>query len=144
VDDRATILYLSCVFSWGKVQVDVKTAFLNGELDEEVYVRTPRGIAGWPSRIRRLLKAMYGLKQAHKAWRAKISGDLIQMGFSELRSVSCVFIEWFGTGIFVLVLVYVDDLLMISLSGVQLEEVYQAIAAIYEIRRMKEVTFTSE
>jgi Reverse transcriptase (RNA-dependent DNA polymerase) len=132
-------LYLSCVFSWEKIQVDVKTAFLNGELDEEVYVRTPRGIAGWPSRIKRLLKAMYGLKQAHKAWHAKISGDLLQMGFSELRSVSCVCIKWFGTGVFVLVLVYVDDLLMLSPSGVQLEEVYQAIAAIYEIRRMKEV-----
>jgi Reverse transcriptase (RNA-dependent DNA polymerase) len=82
---------------------------------------------------------MYGLKQAHKAWPTKISGDLIRMGFSELRSVSCVCIKWFGTGVFVLVLVYVDDLLMLSPSGVQLEEVYQAIAAIYEIRRMKEV-----
>jgi Reverse transcriptase (RNA-dependent DNA polymerase) len=46
-------LYLSCVFSWGNVQVDVKTAFRNGELDEEVYVRTPRGIAGWSSRMKR-------------------------------------------------------------------------------------------
>jgi hypothetical protein len=44
-------------------------------------VRTPRGISGWPSRMRRLLKAMYGLKQAHKAWHTKISGDLIRMGF---------------------------------------------------------------
>jgi Reverse transcriptase (RNA-dependent DNA polymerase) len=127
-------LYLLCVFSWEKIQVDV-----NGELDEEVYVRTPRGIAGWPSRIKRLLKAMYGLKQAHKAWHAKISGDLIRMGFSELRSVSYVFIKWFGTGKFVLVLFYVDDLLILSPSGVKLEEIYQAIAAICEIRRMKEV-----
>jgi Reverse transcriptase (RNA-dependent DNA polymerase) len=130
-------LYLSCVFSWEKVQVDVKTAFLNGELDEEVYVRTPRGIAGWPSIIKLLLKAMYGLKQAHKAWHTKISDDLIRMGFSELESVSCVFINWFGTGVFVLVLVYVDDFLMLSPSGVQLEEFYHAIASLYEIRRMK-------
>jgi Reverse transcriptase (RNA-dependent DNA polymerase) len=81
-----------------KLQVDVKIAFLIGELEEEVYVRTPRGIAGWPSRIKRLLKTMYGLKQAHNAWHAKISGDHIQKGFSEFRSVSCVFINWFGTG----------------------------------------------
>jgi Reverse transcriptase (RNA-dependent DNA polymerase) len=77
VDDRATIFILSCVFSWKKIQVDVMTAFRNRELDEEFYVRTPRGIAFWPSRMERLLKAMYGLKQAHKAWHAKISGDLI-------------------------------------------------------------------
>jgi hypothetical protein len=78
-------LYLSCVFSWEKIQVDVKTAFLNGELDEEVYVLTPLEIAGWPSRIKRLLRVMYGLIQAHKAWHAKNFGDLIQMGVSELR-----------------------------------------------------------
>jgi Reverse transcriptase (RNA-dependent DNA polymerase) len=60
--------YICRVFSPGKkYKLMSKTAFLNGELDEEVYVRTPRGIAGWPSRIKRLLKAMYGLKQAHKA-----------------------------------------------------------------------------
>jgi Reverse transcriptase (RNA-dependent DNA polymerase) len=70
-------LDMSRAFSRENVQVDVKTAFLNGELDEEVYVRTPRGIAGWPSRMKRLLKAVYGLKQAHKAWHTKISGDLI-------------------------------------------------------------------
>jgi hypothetical protein len=86
---------------------------------------------------------MYGLKQAHKAWHDKISGDLIQMGFSELQRVSCVFIKWFGTGVFVLVLVYVDDFLMLSFSGVQLEEVYQAITSLYEIRRRKEVNLTS-
>jgi Reverse transcriptase (RNA-dependent DNA polymerase) len=73
---------------------------------------------------------MYGLKQAHKAWHAKISGDLIPMGFSELKCVSCVFIESFGTGVFVLVLVYADYLLMLSPSSVQLEELHQAIAAV--------------
>jgi Reverse transcriptase (RNA-dependent DNA polymerase) len=74
-------LYLLCVFSWEKVQVDVKTPFLNGELDGEVYVRTPLGIAGRPSRMKRLLKLMYGLKQAHKAWHIKTSGALIRIGF---------------------------------------------------------------
>jgi Reverse transcriptase (RNA-dependent DNA polymerase) len=117
----------------------VKTAFFNGELDKEVYLRTPRGIAGWPSRMKRLWKAVYGLKEAHKAWHTKISGALIQMGFFELKCVSCAFIKCFGTRVFVLALVYVDDFLMLSPSDVQLEEVYQAIASLYEIRRMKEV-----
>jgi hypothetical protein len=61
------------------------------------------------------------------------------MGFSELKSVSCLFIKWFSTGVFVLALVYVDEFLMLSPSGVQLEEGFQAIAALYEIRRMKEI-----
>jgi Reverse transcriptase (RNA-dependent DNA polymerase) len=61
------------------------------------------------------------------------------MGFSELKSASCVFIKWFSTDVFVLVLVYVDHILMLSPSSVQWEEVYQAIASLYEIRRTKEV-----
>jgi hypothetical protein len=65
--------------------------------------------------MKRLLKAMYRLKQAHTALHTKISGDLIRMGFSELISVSYVFIKWLGTGVFVLVLVYVSDFLMLSL-----------------------------
>jgi hypothetical protein len=55
VDDSATISIFVACFLLEKYKL---TAFLNGELDEEVYVRTPRGIAGWPSRIKRLLKAM--------------------------------------------------------------------------------------
>jgi hypothetical protein len=98
---------------------------------------TPHRIAGWSSRIKRLLKAMYGLKQAHKAWHTNISGDLIRMGFSGLKCVSCVFIKWFGTDVIDSVLVYADDFLTLSPNGVQLEEVYQAIASLYEIRRMK-------
>jgi hypothetical protein len=85
--------------------------------------------------------------RAEPEWRTAIANIVIQycriilihIGFSESRSVSCVFINWFGTGVFVLVLVYVDDFLTLSPSGVQLKEVYQAIAAIYEIHRMKEV-----
>jgi hypothetical protein len=64
-------------------------------------------------------------------------GTLIRMGVSELKYVSCVFNKWFATGVFVLVLVYVDDFLILSPNGVQLEEVYRAIASLYEIRRMK-------
>jgi Reverse transcriptase (RNA-dependent DNA polymerase) len=83
-------LYLSCALSWEKVQVDVKTAFLNGELDEEVYVQTPRGIAGWPSRIKRLLKAMYGLKQVHKAWHTKFLTTLFDGFFCAKKCFMCI------------------------------------------------------
>jgi hypothetical protein len=85
--------------------------------------------------------------RAEPEWRTAIASIVIQycnivlvhMGISEFGTVSCVFIKWFGTGVFVLVLVYADDFLTLSPSGVQLEEVHQAIAAIYEIHRMKEV-----
>jgi hypothetical protein len=85
--------------------------------------------------------------RAEPEWRTAIANIvfqycniiLIHMGISEFGSVSSVFIKWFGTGVIVLALVSVDDFLTFSPSGIQLEEVYRAIAAIYEIHRMKEV-----
>jgi hypothetical protein len=74
-------------------------------------------------RIKCLLKAMHGLIQAHKAWHATISGDLMPMGFSELKRVLSVFIKWFGTRAIVLMQVYVDALAMPSPSRVYLEDI---------------------
>ena len=64
-------------------QLDVKSAFLNGELKEEVYVEQPEGfvIRGKENKVYRLQKALYGLKQAPRAWNCKINNYFIQNGF---------------------------------------------------------------
>jgi hypothetical protein len=72
---------MSCAFSWEKVQVAVKSAFLSGEFDEEVYVRTPRGIAGWPSTMKRLLKAMCGLYKLTRLGTLKFQATLFEWVF---------------------------------------------------------------
>nr|GFC70741.1 retrovirus-related Pol polyprotein from transposon TNT 1-94 [Tanacetum cinerariifolium] len=66
-------------------QMDVKTAFLNGELKEEVYVSQPEGFVDTdrPSHVYRLKKALYGLKQAPRAWYKKLSRFLMSTGFSK-------------------------------------------------------------
>jgi hypothetical protein len=65
--------------------MDVKTTFLNGELAEEVYVQQPEGFvtAGEELKVLRLLRALYGLRQALRAWYEKLDGTLCKLGFTE-------------------------------------------------------------
>jgi hypothetical protein len=64
-------------------QMDVKSAFLNGVLEEEVYVRKPPGFESekYPHRVYKLRKALYGLKQAPRAWSGRLKGFLFERGF---------------------------------------------------------------
>lgn len=80
-----SVLALAAQFKLSVYQLDVKSAFLNGELEEEVYVEQPQGyvIEGKEDKVYRLQKALYGLKQAPRAWNSKIDGYLLQNGFTK-------------------------------------------------------------
>ena len=73
-----TLLALAAQLSWPVYQFDIKSAFLNGDLEEEVYVAQPEGfvVSGQESKVYRLKKALYGLKQAPRAWYSKINSYL--------------------------------------------------------------------
>ena len=93
-------------------QIDVATAFLNGDLDEQVYVQIPPGLADqYPSKCFHLKKAIYGLKQAPRVWWLKLSSTLIDNGFQPSYADTCLFTRQGKHGL-VLMLVYVDDILV--------------------------------
>ncbi|GJY83385.1 retrovirus-related pol polyprotein from transposon TNT 1-94 [Tanacetum coccineum] len=96
-------------------QMDVKTAFLNGELKEEVYVSQPEGFVDQdnPSHVYKLKKALYGLKQAPRAWYDMLSSFLISQQFSKGAVDLTLFIRHARNDI-LLVQIYVDDIIFAS------------------------------
>jgi hypothetical protein len=108
-------------------QIDVSTAFLNGELEEEVYVELPSTIAPrgtyW-----KLEKSMYGLRQAARAWHTKMCKALISKGFRQSHTDPCVFYRGYGRDL-VYLLVHVDDGLIVGVR----EQVLAARDAIKEL-----------
>jgi Reverse transcriptase (RNA-dependent DNA polymerase) len=107
------IMVLAVQEGWLLHHIDVKSAFLNGELREEVYVSQPPGfeIKGQEHKVLKLHKALYGLKQARRAWNFKLDSTLRSMNFERTRSEHAVYIRKQGEGS-TLVGVYVDDLLI--------------------------------
>lgn len=101
--------------------MDVKSAFLNGDLEEEVYVVQPPGFIekGKEGQVLRLKKALYGLKQAPRAWNAKLHNTLISLNFIKSETESAVYVR--GTGSSRLIVgVYVDDPIIGGLKQVKL------------------------
>ena len=94
-------------------QMDVKTAFLNGELDEDVYMEQPQDFVdpNFPDYVCKLVKALYGLKQAPRQWYAKIDALLKQLGFLNSASDNCLYIRRSNKH-FTVITLYVDDLLI--------------------------------
>ena len=115
------LLALSAKEGWEVHHLDVKSAFLNGELLEEVYVMQPEGFEkkGEERKVYRLLKALYGLRQAPRAWNARLDKCLRDLGFRKCQHEQAVYTKC-QNGNVVIIGVYVDDLLV---AGSDQEEI---------------------
>jgi histone deacetylase 1/2 len=112
------LLSLAVSRGWHLRQLDIQNAFLNGILEEEVFMRQPPGFED-PSRPRhlcRLQKAIYGLKQAPRAWHARLSTVLGSLGFHASTADTSLFILC-RPGLTMFLLVYVDDIIVVSSSA---------------------------
>ena len=111
-----TLIAIYATRRWPLFQMDVKNAFLNGELSEEVYMKLPPGYSqppGFPNRVCRLRRALYGLKQAPRAWFEKFSSTISQHGFSGSSYDTTLFLRRSDHGTTILLL-YVDDMIIIG------------------------------
>ncbi|GKA92256.1 putative RNA-directed DNA polymerase [Tanacetum coccineum] len=97
-------------------QMDVKTAFLHGDLDKEIYMEQPEGfqVKGKEDYVCRLQKSLYGLKQAPRQWYKKFESVIGKQGYRKTSSDHCVFFQKFGDDDFIILLLYVDDMLIVG------------------------------
>ncbi|GKA22209.1 putative RNA-directed DNA polymerase [Tanacetum coccineum] len=97
-------------------QMDVKTAFLHGDLDKEIYMEQPEGfqVKGKEGYVCRLQKSLYGLKQAPRQWYKKFESVIGKQGYRKTSSDHCVFFQKFGDDDFIILLLYVDDMLIVG------------------------------
>ena len=131
------LLALAASREWKVWQLDVKNAFLYGELDREIYMEQPQGFErnAHPRYVCKLKKALYGLKQAPRAWYGKIAEFLVQSGYTPATADSSLFVKNNGDKI-ATVLVYVDDLII---TGDLVEEISQTRENLSVRFQMKEL-----
>ena len=106
-----TLIAVASVRQWHISQMDVKNAFLNGDLHEEVYMVPPPGVSHNHGEVCKLKKALYGLKQAPRAWFEKFSTVITSLGFFSSNHDSALFVKCTTTGRILLSL-YVDDMII--------------------------------
>lgn len=113
LDTMRTILAIAAQNKSPVYQMDVKSAFLNGYLEEEVYVEQPPGyeIVGQEDKVYKLKKALYGLKQAPRAWYSRIDSYFLQNGFNRCNSEPTLYTKMNEQCEFIIVCLYVDDLI---------------------------------
>ncbi|KAJ9567677.1 hypothetical protein OSB04_003643 [Centaurea solstitialis] len=123
-------------------QMDVKTTFLNGVLQEEVYVSQPEGFVDkdHPDHVYILDKALYGLKQAPRAWYDSLSQFLVESGYSKGKIDNTLFIKREGEHI-MLVQIYVDDIIFGSTCPNFCETFSKLMMTRYEMSMMGELNF---
>ena len=122
---------------WFLFQMDVKNAFLHGELEEEVYMQLPPGHpqASQNGLVCKLHKAIYGLKQSPRAWYAKLSSVLEEVGFSRSNADSSLFVRIGSLGKLV-VLIYVDDLII---TGDNMDEIVSLKQSLHQKFAIKDL-----
>jgi hypothetical protein len=103
-------------------QMDVKTAFLYGEVDHEIYVEQPHHTTDGTSRVCKLRKALYGLKQAPRIWYQTLTNFLRGLGFEPINADLSIFVR---SSMYIAV--YVDDLLIIGPSIAEIKKIKRSL-----------------
>uniref|UniRef100_A0A6N2M754 Retrovirus-related Pol polyprotein from transposon TNT 1-94 n=1 Tax=Salix viminalis TaxID=40686 RepID=A0A6N2M754_SALVM len=141
-DSLRIVLALVAHYDLELHQMDVKTAFLNGELEEEIYMDQPEGFVatGTENLVCRLRKSIYGLKQASRQWYIKFNDTILSYGFVEIIVDRCIYMKVSGSKFAILVL-YVDDILIAANDMGMLNDVKKYLSSNFEMKDMGEASY---
>ena len=123
-------------------QMDVKTALLNGNLEEEIYMDQPEGfsIKGKEHMVCKLKKSIYGLKQASRQWYLKFNDTITSFGFQENIIDQCIYMKVSGSK-FIFLVLYVDDILLATNDLGLLHQTKKYLSQNFEMKDMEEATY---
>ncbi|GKV48172.1 hypothetical protein SLEP1_g54998 [Rubroshorea leprosula] len=133
-DTIRLVIALAAQNSWPLYQLDVKSAFLHGDLDEEVFIHQPPGYvkAGNEHKVYKLKRALYGLKQAPRAWYSRIESYFLKEGFEKCPYEHTLFIKS-EDGKMLIVCLYVDDLIYTGNDMVMFDKFKKSMMAEFEM-----------
>lgn len=131
------VLGLIAALDLETILLDVKTAFLYGTLDEEIYMAQPEGFVapGRGMEVCRLIKSIYGLKQAPRAWNTRFNAFLVTFGLSRSVSDPCIYFRHQGEELTILA-IFVDDGLVCSNRKESLQRIIEQLKNQFQIRIM--------
>ena len=135
-----SLLAVGAAKHWDMWKMDVKNAFLNGDLHEEVYLKPPPGFSHSQNQVFKLNKALYGLKQAPRAWFEKFSKVVQQLGFSSSPYDHALFLRRSERGI-VLLLLYVDDMIITGDDITGISELKQFLSQQFEMKDLGSLSY---
>ncbi|KAF2347605.1 Reverse transcriptase RNA-dependent DNA polymerase, partial [Trinorchestia longiramus] len=122
--------------------MDVATAFLNGELSEEIYLTQPEGFVseGNENLVCKLSKSLYGLKQSPKCWNTALDGHLKQLGFKQSKNDACIYTRVSNKGLCIIA-VCVDDIIIASDCLDEINEVKSCLSAKYKMKDLGKLSY---
>ena len=134
-----TVIGIAAHFKLKLHQMDVKTAFLNGELKEQIYMRQPEGFTSENSSLVCLLnRSIYGLKQSARCWNTELHALLKEMGFEQLNSDACIYIHKTDKSI---IAIYVDDIILACLKDSTMTCLKKRITEKFDVEDMGELHY---
>nr|GEW18830.1 hypothetical protein [Tanacetum cinerariifolium] len=144
VADIRAIRILISIFAYYDYEIwkmDVRTAFLNEYLSEEVYMEQLEGFVNpkYPNRVCKLKRSIYGLKQASRQWNKRFDDEIYKFGFTQNRDEPCVYLKAIGSNITFLIL-YVDDILIMRNNIPMLQDVKSYLGRCFAMKYLGALT----
>ncbi|KAE8692644.1 hypothetical protein F3Y22_tig00110831pilonHSYRG00315 [Hibiscus syriacus] len=120
-------------------QLDVKTVFLHGNLEEEIYMLQPEGFEEKEKKnlVSRLNKSLYSLKQEPRYWYKRFDSFVMFLGYNRLNADPCAYLKRFDDNDFSILLLYVDDMLVVGPNNDHIEELKAQLAREFEMKDLR-------
>jgi len=133
------LLSLAANQDWPLHQLDIKNAFLNGDLEEEVYMEIPPRLetSSNVNRVYRLKKSLYGLKQSPRAWFDRFTKTVAQYGYSQCQADLTLFVKTSPEKEIAILIVYVDDIILTRDYEEELVRLKKLLAKEFEIKDLR-------